>query len=153
MSSGYNNQAGITLIELLVVIGMFALLSTLTLFFGLDFFRTYTFHSEQTQLASALSKARARSLANINGNQHGVRISGGNYILFQGAGPSLSWSDRDASKDEPIPVGTGVSALDHDILFAQLSGNATCTPDCTIDMSAMGATKQITINSQGAILW
>lgn len=148
-----SSQFGFSLMEVLVVIGIFAILTTIGLFFSMDFFRTYTTSSQENSLISVLSKARARSLANINENWHGVRITGNDYILFQGDDVTQDWDHRDTTLDEPIPVDTGVTATNRDIIFAQLSGNVTCTPDCDISLSGLGNDKTITLNEQGAILW
>ena len=150
-------QFGFTLMEVLVVIGLFAILATIGLFFSMDFFRTYTVSSEGISLVSTLSKARARSLANVNENWHGVRITNNEYILFQGGNVTKDWDHRDTSLDQSIPVGTAVDATDIDIVFDQLSGNAaTCPPPdyCTINLSGLGnGNKTVIINQQGAILW
>ncbi|HEX3095565.1 MAG TPA: prepilin-type N-terminal cleavage/methylation domain-containing protein [Patescibacteria group bacterium] len=150
-------QSGFTLIELLVVIGIFAILASIGLFFSMDFFRTYSTTSEETTLVSTLSKARSQSLANINGYQHGVRITGTGYTIFEGpgtAGTPLTWATRITASDQVIPVGSSVhSVTNTDVVFAQLSGNATCTSGCAINMTGGGYNKTISINSEGAILW
>lgn len=150
------DPAGFSLIELLVVIAIFAILASLALFFSIDFFKTYATNSEQTTLISALSKARSQSLANINRNQHGVRVLTNKYIVFETT-PGVAFDARPQALkdlDQPIPVNSSVHpTATTDIVFDQLSGNATCTSGCTITMTGAGSTKTITINAQGAIVW
>jgi prepilin-type N-terminal cleavage/methylation domain-containing protein len=147
-----SDQSGFSLIELLVVIAIFAILASLALFFSIDFFRTYATTSEETTLVSALSKARSQSLANINGKPHGVRIEPTGYTIFEG-----STFVANQSSNQFIAVNSSVHPQSTiDILFAQVSGNATCTPiipNCIITMIGGNSTKTITINAQGAILW
>lgn len=150
------DQTGFSLIELLVVIAIFGILATLALFLSIDFFRTYATNSEQTTLVSALSKARSQSLANINGHQHGVRVTPTQYIIFETTSGVTFDNRPQALKDldQPIPVNSAVHpGGSTDIIFEQLSGNATCSGGCTITLSGANFTKTITINAQGAILW
>ncbi len=146
-------QSGVTIIEVLIVIGIFGILAAIGLVFGMDFFRTYSTSSEKINLVSALSKARARSVSNIKGHEHGVHITGTQYVLFQGDGPNLTWVDRITNLDEPIPVKTGVTTGNQDIIFDQLSGNTNCSSDCSMTLSGQGRSTIVTVNRQGAILW
>jgi prepilin-type N-terminal cleavage/methylation domain-containing protein len=150
------DQFGFSLIELLVVIAIFAILASLALFFSIDFFRTYATTSEETTLVSTLSKARSQSLANINGHPHGVRVLSDKYIIFETTA-GVSFDARPQSLkdlDQSVPVGSSVHPqAATDILFDQVSGNATCSAGCTITMIGGNSPKTIVINAQGAILW
>lgn len=142
------------MIEILVVIGIFVVLSGLGLFLSLDFFRTHTANSEQVTLVSALSKARARSLANVDQNWHGVYIDTSSYVLFQGDNATQNYTNRDSTLDESIPFGSSVStATGLEVVFDRLTGNTTCSPLCDFTMGSSGITETVSINAQGAILW
>jgi prepilin-type N-terminal cleavage/methylation domain-containing protein len=140
-------QLGFTVIEVLIVIGIFGILAAIGLFFSMDFFRTYSTNSEQVTLVSALSQARAQSLANINRQPHGVRVTPENYTIFSGS----SFDTRDQSFDRVLSVSSAVHPSGTtDIVFEQLSGNTSCTEICNITLT--GASP-VQINAQGAILW
>ncbi len=155
-----HNQGGFTLIELLVVIGIFAILTTLGLFLSFDFYRTYSFNAEQSTLVSVLTKARAQSLANIDGQEHGVHIEAGKYVLFQGAPASYTEGD---TNNLIVPSGSATTISgETDIVFERLTGHAriaggsACGSDtdpCAINLTAQSITKTVTINSEGRIEW
>lgn len=151
------SQSGFTVIEVLVVVGIFGILSALALVFSMDFYRTYASSSELNNVVSVLSKARARSVANVNQHWHGACIDTANrqYTLFQGSGSTIGYSNRITSLDESVPSGTSPDDCPggSEITFEQLSGNTNCTSDCMITLNNFDRVKTVTINSQGAILW
>lgn len=144
-------EQGFSLIELLVVIALFAILAAFALFLSMDFFRTYASNSEQVTLVSALSKARAQSLANINRHAHGVHITNNSYTIFEGS----TYSGRVQSLDQTISINSALRpTATTDIVFDQLTGNVPlCSTGCTITLSGNNGNETITINGQGAILW
>ncbi len=146
-------EQGFTLIELLIVIAIFAILASMALFFSMDFYRTYSSNSEEITLVSALSKARAQSVANINRNEHGVRVEPSGYTIFEGPSP-LTWNNRITASDQVLTINSATKpSSSTDIVFARVTGNATCTAGCAINLSGDGVTKSLTINAEGAILW
>jgi prepilin-type N-terminal cleavage/methylation domain-containing protein len=136
-------QSGFTLIELLVVIAIFAILASLALFFSMDFFRTYSRNSEHTTLVSALSKARAQSMANMDRMKHGVKIEPSGYTIFKGDtfDPANIYLTIEVNSDTK-PSGN------YQIVFDQLTGN---TAPATITFT--NSTKTVSVNTEGAILW
>lgn len=148
-------QTGFTVIEVLVVVGIFGILAAIGLIFSMDFFRTYGASSELNNAVSVLSKARARSLANIHEHQHGVCVDAANqtYILFQGDGPDLDYSSRLPDLDEAVPSGSSPATCPNEIVFSQLSGNTNCLTDCVVSLNNYSIAKEVRVNSQGAILW
>ena len=146
-------QSGFTIIELLVVIAIFVIISGFALFLSMDFYRTYASNAERGTVVSSLTKARNRAMANINQNEHGVRVSNNSYTIFQGSTP-LTYDLHDITKDEIIPSGSNSTVPGNiDIIFKQLSGKTSCSPTCSIDLTSQDKHKPITINSEGGIEW
>ena len=155
-----HEQAGFTLVELMVVIGLAAVFFAFTVVVGLDSYRGDGFRSERDSIVTALQTARSQAINNVcsgsgcnGGKPHGVAISGGNYIIFQGS----SYAGRDAAFDQIIGsrytvnfIGSTVS----EVVFTQLSGDA--SPAGTIkinDPARPGSTSTVSINSVGQISW
>ena len=146
-TSTHKTNAGFTLIELVLAIGLTCLLGGLGLVVSMDFYRSYSSNLNTNILVSTLERARSRSLDNINEAPHGVHITSGNYILFQG--PSYG---SDPAYDEPIPVNAGVTTTGlSDIVFDQLTGE-TSQPGIIVVHNGP-KTASISINSDGRIDW
>ncbi len=141
------NSAGFTLIEVLVSMGILAMLGTLGLVFGLDFYRAYAFNSERDLAVGILQKARSRSLANINQTTHGVCIIGSKYILFEGA---LN-CDPNNSANEVYDANPGVSNSGLQIVFQQLSGRPNSVGSVTLTSGVRSSV--ININAEGMVEW
>ncbi len=131
--------------------GIMIILASFALFFSFDFYRTYTYNAEITNLATALTKARNQSLANINQKEHGVRVESNNYYIFEGssyvAGPN----------NIVIPSGSGtVASGDVEVVFERLTGKAkkpSGACPCTITLNSQSRSKPFTINAEGGIEW
>src|SRR5438876_578690 len=65
---------GFTLIEVMIVMAIFALLASLGLIIGMDFYRSYSFNSERNVALAVLRKARTEAMVNVDQAAHGVRI-------------------------------------------------------------------------------
>lgn len=152
-------NAGFTLLEVMVVMGLIAIVGSVGLYFGLDAFRGYSFHSDRDLLVVALQHARAQAVSNIclndptspctDGRPHGVHVGAGTYALFQGG----SYATRDTTIDvtiemSPNTVVGGVS----EIVFKQLSGDVSTPGDITLS-EGTGRTSVISIGSEGQIIW
>ncbi len=139
---------GFTLIEILVTMGIFAVLLSLGLLFGIDFYKAYAFNSERQLVVGILQKARSRSLANINQSAYGVCISGSNYIIFFG---SVS-CDPNNSANEVYSAHPGISNTGLSVSFAQLSGRPT-PANSSLTLQYDQRTAVININSEGRVDW
>ena len=87
-----------------------------------------------------------------DGRPHGVHVSTGQYVVFQGA----SYLARDISVDEIYSANNGAASISGssltDVVFTQLSGGA--APVGTIGMiDSAGHISTTTINSEGQITW
>jgi prepilin-type N-terminal cleavage/methylation domain-containing protein len=138
--------AGFTLIEVLVTMGIFGVLLSLGLWFGIDFYKVYAFNSERQLVVGLLQKARSQSLANINQQPHGVRIDSNSYTIFEGNTYASNPSTHQIYEKHPGINNTGI-----DVIFGQLSGR----PDSAKSFNLQQDSKvsAITINSEGQINW
>ena len=141
-------QKGLTLIEILITTTIIAVIFSLGLVFGIDFYRNYAFHSERDVIVSILEKARSRALNNINQEAHGVYFSGANHVIFQGN----SYAARNSLFDLIIPKSYSaiLSGL-NEVVFSQLSGESNASG--TITISEDGRISDISINNEGRITW
>ncbi len=159
---GKEGSAGITLIEIVVVIGLLAIIASLGVIVSMDFYRGYAFASERNIMVSVIEKARNQSLSNINGNEHGVRFDGNDYILFEGPGPGLTYASRQPGLDQVISPQYNVkicitpppSDTPIDIIFTQLNGDAAPAVSLPItDRECPTPRATISVNSEGRIDW
>jgi prepilin-type N-terminal cleavage/methylation domain-containing protein len=150
------NNTGFTLTEILIVIGIIAVVTSASLAFSMDDWRSYTFRGDRDLLIAALYKARSQAINNMcfgstctNGKAHGVHLQSGGYLVFQGA----SYAARDTAVDEVIPMTGSTQTSGADIVFAALSGNAT-PAGTTLTVTDTGSnTSVITISGEGQIVW
>jgi prepilin-type N-terminal cleavage/methylation domain-containing protein len=163
--ANFRKQAGFTLIEMLVVISLILILGGLTLFFGIDSLRGYSFHSDRDVLVSTLQHARSEAISNIcrgdtnkcaNGSKpQGVYIDTTNrkFIIFQGS----SFVSRDIEQDVSLDFNPGTvfpnDGSIHEIVFTQLSGDVAIPGFITITEATDTHTSKIEINKEGQILW
>jgi len=151
---------GFTLFEVITVMGIIAIIGGLSVSFGIDTLRAYSFHSDRDLLVAALHHARAAAVGNIcqtnsedvctDGRPHGVHVENGKIVMYQ---TKTGYTARDASVDAVIDLNpsttvTGVS----DVVFSQLSGDVV-TPGDIILTEPSGRISVITIGSEGQILW
>lgn len=151
--------AGFTLLEVLVVMGIMSILGGFALIVSLDVYRGFAFRTERDMLISVLHKARSQSMNNMclgtgctDGKPHGVHVSTGAYIVFQGA----SYASRDVAVDEVVPAENAAARITpgslSEVVFAQLSGSAAPVGSIGLTDSA-GHISTTTINSEGQITW
>jgi|SRR3989344_3122022 len=153
-------RAGFTLIEILVSIAILAVIASLGLFISMDFFRSYSFRSEESVIVSVLQKARSESMNNIDQSRHGVHFITGHYVIFEC--PSICTIYPGSNSSDLIintSYGSTISppALPFDVIFEQLTGNCV-TLNCssaplTITATDNGKTQDIVVNSEGRIDW
>ena len=151
-----NNQRGFTFIELLIGVAILAVIFSLSLFIGFDFYKSYSFHFEKNTIVSVLQKARSQSLNNINQAPHGVYFANPlQYIIFECVtppSPCTSYAHADTSKNIVINPAYGISitGTPFDVIFDQLSG---ASSDRTITVTDSVREYDISINSVGRIDW
>lgn len=152
-------SGGMTLIEILVVIGILAIVAGFSLATNLDSFRGYSFRDERDTLVNNLQRVRGMSINNIckgvcglGGLPHGIHFENGKYTLFQGGAYVVSEPANEVVEIKPAIQIAGLT----DVIFTQLSGNATVNPvgvwNITVTDNA-NHTSIITINSEGRITW
>ena len=152
------SQSGFTLVEALVVMGILSMLGGLGLFLNLDTYRSLMFRSERDTLISAILKARSQSMNNIcigagctDGKPHGVFITKGKYVIFQGQ----SYASRDTAIDEALYAQNdtvGFTSPSYEIVFAQLSGSVATPIDIGFNDGAMHYSTT-SINTEGRVSW
>lgn len=146
-----HNNRGFTLIEVLIGIAILSALIGLGLFLSMDFYRTFTSQADKSMFISILQKARTQSLSNINQREHGVKLVGGNFILFQGP----SYDGRDASFDEIFPANPAMAVVwpaPSEVVFGRLSGNVDASFLIgDIIITSHGRTATISFNTEGRI--
>ncbi len=137
---------GFTLIEVLVTIGIFGVLLSLGLWFGIDFYKVYAFNSERQLVVGLLQKARSQSLANINQQAHGVHIDSNGYTVFEGNTYVSGASLNQVYEKHPGVTNTGL-----DVTFEQLSGRPDSAKSFNLQQDSKIST--IIINVEGQINW
>lgn len=148
MTVNMNFKSGFTIIEILISVAIMAIIFSLGLIFGVDFFRNYIISSERDMLVSILSKARSQAANNISQSAHGVYITSSDYIIFQGN----SYSGRDQNYDQKIPASSAISKSGpSEIVFSQLSAESNASG--TIILSNSQKTLAISVNNEGKIDW
>lgn len=144
---------GFSLIEVLVVLALLGIVLGSTLFFTADTYQRTAFLSERDSLVSLLQTARGKALNNVNQRRHGVAlypVGYRGYVLFEGdtfiSSDLASRTFTPASYEVTIDVASSV-----EIVFEQLSGNASYDGQIIlIDQNRM-ATTSIFVNYEGAI--
>lgn len=137
---------GFTILEVLISLAILVFLISIGLFLSMDFFRTFSFHSDESIVISILHKSRARALSNINQSDHGVHYDRLNHELIMFEGSSYDPAD---SKNEIIPLNKRlVITWADDVVFHQISGNSS---DETVTVVDGAKTLTITINELGRI--
>lgn len=151
------NAAGITMIEIMLVMGMLSVVAGFSISLSMDSYRGYAFRGSRDMLISVLQKARSQSINNIclgspcsDGKPHGVHFESGSYVIFQGS----TWAGRDIALDEIIQIESGALVISGaDIVFSQLSGDASPSGATITVSDAAGRSSLITFNSEGRIIW
>lgn len=157
LPSTSNPNKGFTLIEVLIAIGIIFFLGGMGLFLSMDFYRTFSFRSDNNTVVSILHKARMQALSNIDLNDAGGKDHGVHYdavthqmTIFEGS----SYGSEPA-QDEDIRIDSNlIITWPGDIVFKQLTGclNTNCdSPTQVITVVNNGQTSNISINNEGSI--
>jgi len=142
-------RRGFSLIELLIVVAIIVVISGLSLFVGLDFYKTYALNSERDIVVGILMKIRNKAANNFNQSAHGVFIDSNGYTMFQGP----SYALRNASYDEFVKRNSSVTESGlGEIVFEQLTGSLTSSAgDITLNNNVKSI--NISLNDEGRINW
>ncbi len=151
---------GFTLIEVLIVIAILTLVLSLSMILSMDDYRGYSFRDERNKIIGLLEKSRSQAINNIcldiscdNGVSHGVYILNNTFTAFEGT----SWSTRHPAQDEITEINKTITISGvNEVVFSQLSGDATTTPKTISDITLTdisGHNSVITINTEGNISW
>jgi prepilin-type N-terminal cleavage/methylation domain-containing protein len=147
-------HSGFSLIEVLVVLALLGMVLGSTLFFSSDTYQRTAFLAEKDNVLVALQTARGKALNNSNEQPHGVALypAGYNgYVIFVGA----TFVSANASLNTYIPASYPVTlevSSPQEIVFEQLSGNASYNGQVILVDSNRTATTGIAVNYEGAIL-
>ena len=159
--------SGFTLIEIIVSVAIMTVIIGLGLIVSFDFYRDYSFHSEESVIVSVLQKARSESMNNIDQTRHGVHFQASplQYIIFECPSGTPQCTSYTASASDLIIVsGYNVSVshpatIPFDVIFDQLSGSCVaslsfnCATDSPITIIEGAKSSDIVINSEGRISW
>jgi len=140
---------GLTLFEILIVIGIIAILLSLTLPLGLDFYRSQQLETQSQGVIQALRRAQLKAMSVESDSAFGVHLTDDNYTLFKLSKGEI-YATRDANFDEvfDLPMIITVSGL-NEVVFSKLEGKPNITGD--IIVSSDGNTATININELGRI--
>lgn len=135
-----------TLLEILIVIGIIGVLASLTLPWGMDFYKSQQLASESQAILQVLRRAQSRAMFQESDSGFGVYFSGNRYVLFKGS----SFAGRDSQFDEifdlpAVVVPAGLA----EVVFSKMEGKPSVTGD--IILTSGSARRIININGVGRI--
>lgn len=137
---------GLTVLEILIIISIIAILASLTLPLGLDFYRSQQLETQSQGILQTLRRAQLKAMSQEGDSQFGVYITNDNYTLFKGN----SYLARDAQYDEvfDLPIIINTSGR-REIVFSKLEGKPNVTG--SIILTNGRDTVTISINEVGRI--
>ncbi len=150
----FADKHGLTLVEILVVLGISAVLVVASLPIYSNLQSSAQVDESTTQLIQTLRTARQRSIARLNGVEHGIYIlqtaEEDAYILYQGG----SYAGRNQDYDRVVTLDAGINLTTtfggNEVHFAGGTGTPNATGTIMLSHPSEGA-KQILVNSIGTI--
>ncbi|MBI4101606.1 MAG: prepilin-type N-terminal cleavage/methylation domain-containing protein [Candidatus Nealsonbacteria bacterium] len=133
-----------TLVEISVVVGIIAVLVSLTLPLGFNFYRNQQFGNEVQAVLESLRRAQLKSVVQERDASYGVYFGSGLYVLFQGS----SYADRVPQYDESFSHALTTGGL-AEIVFSKVEGIPSVTGNVILTNGGNAST--ININSEGRI--
>lgn len=146
------NRKAFSLVEILVVMGMMSIIVSATLFFTLNQYQSTQFQSQRISIIRVLQSARAQSMNNIDGTNHGVAFMHQGYVLFTGTNLVSSSVEKDIYYPLDYGLEWGVDTP-AEIVFTQLSGESTFDGKIKLINTALQKDEEIVINYAGKIGW
>lgn len=144
----YCDNAGFTLLEVIVTVVILAVVASIGLFVGADFYKSYVLASERDSLVSILRKARAGAMNNFLELPQGVFIDQDKFTIFKG----LSYAGRNSQYDEIIFRFRAVDISGPaEVVFQPIRGTSGVSG--TITLSDGVKNVAIEINDEGRISW
>jgi len=162
-----SKNKGLTLVEILVVIAIFGMILFFGLIINLNSYKASIFRSERFVLVSLVSKARNKSINNINESRWGICFDNTNplkpkYILFQGD-DYLSAINKQNTESNPVVIITPLPSIfscttGPGIVFDQLTGKlypqlSPHTTEFVVSLTENTRISNISINNEGRINW
>ena len=135
-----------SLIEVLLVIGIAAGVFAFSAPFSLNFYRTQLLSEVQSDIVSALERARHYAMLQKNDSAYGVHIVNGSYTLFQGS----DYENRVQIQDEVFPIAGAITfSSSTDIIFSKHAGLSNASG--TIEINYENLSKGIQITNSGVV--
>ena len=134
------------MVEVLIVMGIFIILTAMSVFFDMSFYRGTSFNSDYDMFVGVLQRTRSRAINNINESRHGLRIGTEKYILFRVDPSGTEYVNEEISRN-PSTDFNGFS----EVIFYRLSGSSNFSGNIILTDGAKTAT--VSINDEGQIDW
>ena len=143
---------GLTLAEVIVVVAILVMVVGIMLFSLTDFRRTQLLSGTTEQLIGLLNEARSRTLAAVEGAQHGVHLSANQLQLFQGVTYAGGTVKQTLAIDPALTLAYSLNGGVGDIIFQKLTGKTNQYGTATLSL-ASDSTKNrvISIESTGLV--
>jgi prepilin-type N-terminal cleavage/methylation domain-containing protein len=137
---------GFTLLEIVLTMAIIGILATVGTAVTMTMYRSAILKSERTLLVNLFQKARTQAMANLNGANHGLKITGNSYVVFEGP----NYDNRVQGRDETVGRDATITiAGPTEIVFIEISGNA--QPNGDIIVNSGNGSFTISVNDQGRI--
>jgi prepilin-type N-terminal cleavage/methylation domain-containing protein len=117
---------GFTLLELIIVLALLGLFLTLTIPFGMDFYRENVLQEQTSRLANNLKIAQSHAQSQKDNSSWGIKFEPTDqgctncYVMFQGN----SYSERNSTYDKVFNITSGVTMEGViEIVFEKVTGD------------------------------
>ncbi|MFA6158686.1 MAG: prepilin-type N-terminal cleavage/methylation domain-containing protein [Candidatus Paceibacterota bacterium] len=140
-----SGRHGFSLPELIVSVTVIALLAILSIEAFFSFSKTQALDASVSSIVLALRDARARTLAGVAGNQHGVKVESNRYTVFRGSSFAA-----DVASNEVFMMSSFVfaSSSTDSFVFERVTGNSLASGTIDVYLASDPATRK-TISVQG----